>query len=253
MKSRQYYLNYQAELAGSPPARRAERLGFQKLATLIDRFAPRAESCILDVGCGGGFLAHFLDLRSHTLFGLELNPELATVASRQYRGVVVADLEDPWPLVSERVDVVVARAVLEHVFDYHDVLNEANRVLTPGGLLLVEVPNLGYWREVRKLLLGKQPHWTRAMEHLHAWTERFLRALLQAHGFRCVWVECDRLGLPFFRQRPWPWLERVCARWGNTLIFAGRKDEHTRVVEAQLARMYRKTRPLSSRWVEVLE
>jgi hypothetical protein len=45
----------------------------------------------------------------------------------------------------------------------------------------------------------------------------------------------------------------VCARWGNTLIVASQKHSERQVVDYRLAGMYRKTRPLYRRWVEVLE
>ncbi len=227
-------------------------MGLEKLTELIARFAPAARR-VLDVGCGAGVLSHFLDPDSHDLFGLELSQELAARALRRYRGVAVADLEEPWPLADGCVDVVAARAVLEHVFDYHALLNEANRTLTDGGLLLVEVPNLGYWRELRKLLVGKQPHWARDMQHVHVWTKRFLCQLLQAHGFTRLSVECDRLKLPLLAGWRWRWLERVWARWGNTLIVASRRDRRVRVVDFRLAGLHGKTRPVGSRWVEVLD
>lgn len=254
MRLRQYYREYGADLSEAPPQKREDRLGYEKLASLLARFAPAqgAKPRVLDIGCAAGVLAGFLEPGAYVLFGLELNLDLARRAAERHHGVVVADLEAPWPLADGGVEVVVARAVLEHVFDYHHLLNEANRVLASEGLLLVEVPNLGYWREVRRLLLGKHPHWARSMQHLHVWTKRFLCDLLEAHGFGRVWVDCDRLRLPFFRKLSWSWLERVCARWGSTLIVVSRKVRQVRVVDSRLARRYGKKKHLNRRWVEVL-
>ena len=254
MRLRRYYREYQAGKSQSLPLSREESLGYEKLVPLIPRFAPAdvPVSRVLDVGCGAGLLGGFLEPDAHVLIGLELNPELARRAAERYDGLALADLDEPWPLAEGCVEVVVARNVLEHVFDYHHLLNEANRVLVPEGVLAVVVPNLSHWRDVRKLLLGKQPHWGRSMQHLHVWTKRFLCELLEAHGFSRLWVDCDQLRLPFLRTFSWAWLERVWARWGNLLIVASRKVREVRVVDSRLAHRYTKSKHLNPRWIEVL-
>jgi len=54
---------------------------------------------------------------------------------------VGADLNYPLPFRDEVFDVVVARAVLEHLLRPYDCLLELRRVMKKGGRLLIIVPN----------------------------------------------------------------------------------------------------------------
>ena len=54
---------------------------------------------------------------------------------------VIADLNAPWPFEDDSVGVIRAYHVLEHLDDPIHFFNEAYRVLSPGGFLLIEVPS----------------------------------------------------------------------------------------------------------------
>lgn len=57
---------------------------------------------------------------------------------------VIADLMNPWPFEDDSVGVLRAYHVLEHLPDTIHFMNEAYRVLAPGGLLLIEVPSTNH-------------------------------------------------------------------------------------------------------------
>lgn len=67
---------------------------------------------------------------------------------------ILHDLEQPLPLPDSSHDHVVLINVLEHVFNYQQLLAEAQRVVRPGGSVIVVVPYLfpyhpspsDYWR-----------------------------------------------------------------------------------------------------------
>ena len=227
MKLREYYLGYRSAQAAEADYSAGDLVRIEKGARLIrEATAARPGPLrVLDIGCGPGTLHRFLDRARYHLVGTELNSVLCREAARHYRAVVQLDLEAAWALGDETVDAVFAAALLEHIFDYHAVLNECNRVLRAGGLIVVEVPNLGYWKEVRKLLLRKHPHWASDMQHLHMWTEGKLVRVLTWHGFRVVHRECDSLNLPLLKRNRF--LERRLSSWGRNLIVGAVRERKT--------------------------
>lgn len=55
---------------------------------------------------------------------------------------ILHDLEQPLPLPDKSFDHVLLINVLEHIFDYQQLLNEAIRVVRPGGSIVIVVPFL---------------------------------------------------------------------------------------------------------------
>jgi 2-polyprenyl-3-methyl-5-hydroxy-6-metoxy-1,4-benzoquinol methylase len=98
---------------------------------------------VLDVGCGRGLLLEQLRRRGWDVQGTELSEQSAAYP-RDVLGIPVhvgdlADLAFP----ADHFDAVVMWHVLEHVPDPQVVLAEVARILKPGGIFLVAVPNFG--------------------------------------------------------------------------------------------------------------
>jgi SAM-dependent methyltransferase len=55
---------------------------------------------------------------------------------------IVADLETPLPITDSSFDAAVLINVLEHIFEYRQLLAEVARVLVPGGTIVIVVPYL---------------------------------------------------------------------------------------------------------------
>ncbi len=53
---------------------------------------------------------------------------------------IIADLKNV-PLVSESMELAVSNSVLEHIYDYNAVIDEAHRILAVGGYFYLCVPN----------------------------------------------------------------------------------------------------------------
>ena len=205
---------------------------------------------LLDLGCGVGPLRPWLGPEEFRITGLELSAEAAEAARANYDACEVCDVESPWPIGPASLDGVHAGAILEHVIDWNAPLNHANRCLRDAGLLVAAVPNLRHWKEIRKLIVGKQPHWIRSMAHLHAYTPRFLRELVTMHGFEVTRMEADMVKLPLLSDR-WRWVRRVFAGIGSVLILTARLGRRVRVEDAAKAWQFPDHKRLGKRFIEV--
>jgi len=101
---------------------------------------------ILDVGCGGGFLAEAFASDGANVYGLDLSPNSLQTA-RDHAGKkglclrVVSGRAECLPYASGVFDAVVLADVLEHLEDFKTAIAESSRVLRQGGFLLYETVN----------------------------------------------------------------------------------------------------------------
>ena len=118
-----------------------------------------APARILDVGCGDGFATSVAARRNsaHHFVGLDWSVPSLTQAAARGLTVLRAGLDAPLPVRSASVDVVIMSEVIEHLVDTDSAVEEAHRVLRPGGSLLLSTPNLAAWYNRGLLALGIQP------------------------------------------------------------------------------------------------
>jgi SAM-dependent methyltransferase len=135
-------------------AMRNERRATQKRMMEHDPLA-----CLLDCGCREGHNTRELAERvgAQHVIGLDLNIDALRQSSQRDIAPVRANLNFSIPLASERVDVIVASDVLEHLVDPATFVAEMYRVLRPGGYVMLDTPNLASWHNVFALMLGMQP------------------------------------------------------------------------------------------------
>ena len=148
----------------SPAARSvlSSRLGYRHLPSVSLTWRDRVEKALrlrrflnafppflgaghlLDVGCATGrFLSQMSALGWETS-GIEFDPEAAAKALQVTPRIFVGDpTEAPFP--DHHFDVITAFHVLEHLPDPLGTLRNMIRWMAPGGLIIVEVPNIGGW------------------------------------------------------------------------------------------------------------
>lgn len=112
----------------------------------IKRLHPNAES-VLDIACGGGFLSNSLAPHFDRVCGIDASESSLEVAKKHDRtGKVVYQTADAYelPFEDNQFDVVCLMDFLEHVEKPKKVIQEANRVLKPGGLLFYHTFNRNF-------------------------------------------------------------------------------------------------------------
>lgn len=97
---------------------------------------------VLDFGCGGGFFLRICRELGADVQGIEPSPHGAEITREQAIPVFEGSLESF--LVAhgdERFDVITSNHVIEHVPDPVSTLAGLRRLLAPGGIMTIAVPN----------------------------------------------------------------------------------------------------------------
>lgn len=157
------------------------------LTLLIERALPR-NGHILEAGCGLGQYVVLLRERGYTAMGVDWSLEALRRCRKAMPAtpVAVTDL-GALGVKDAVVAAYVSLGVVEHDPKGPDrILEEAHRVLAPGGSLLLSVPYLNGGRCLLRPYLARRQTRIRGEGgefYQYAFTRREVRALLQARGF----------------------------------------------------------------------
>jgi len=177
--------------------------------------AGRSEISMCDLGCGDGELTTRIAgaVGATHVDVVEVHPPHVALAEQRGYRVTRSDLNGAIALSDATFDLVIANQVIEHLYDTEHFLDEAIRILKPGGTLIVSTENPASWHNIGALLIGWQQFslsnvssrrsgignpfslapaasgWVFPMQHHRLFTPRALRELLELHGLsgvRCL-------------------------------------------------------------------
>jgi SAM-dependent methyltransferase len=183
----QYQIHYSKQFPPEPiePSRR------QMLTSVVTRARGLASpGRLLDVGCGGGHLMAAARAEGWRPIGTDLSPEACRTA--RATAPVVHATADALPFRAGTLDAVTLVNVLDHTTRPRAVVGEAARVLRPGGLLIVRVPNGTFHTRCIRVLgsLGPWARWrswdTYPILHLFSFGPVALRRLVERGGFEVL-------------------------------------------------------------------
>ncbi len=152
---------------------------------LLDEVRPGDR--VLDLGCGDGAFTAAVAQAGATPVGIEVARAALGRARTRHPALDfrLAPIDGPLPLEDCSFDLVWASEVIEHVADTARWLSEVRRVLVPRGRLLLTTPAHGRLR----IALGGIERFSEPLgDHLHLYTRRSLRAVLDELGFGDVEV-----------------------------------------------------------------
>jgi 2-polyprenyl-3-methyl-5-hydroxy-6-metoxy-1,4-benzoquinol methylase len=186
-----------------------------------------ADKVVLDVGCGGGFVAERLKSQGCQITGIDNDEVLLRRAQTVCSEVIRHDLEAVDTLVvSKRFDVVVMADILEHLRAPEKLLAKAKSWLRPNGFVVISIPNVAHVSVRGKLLLGHFDYTTYGIldqTHLRFFTRRTFASFLDASGYKIT----DSIAVGRFpilsRFEGSMWFRRLeaaaAARWPNGFAF----------------------------------
>lgn len=96
---------------------------------------------LLELGCGTGKNTAFLAEIAPHVYALDFSEGMLAHAQRRITAAHVtlgmADVTQAWPVANQRVDLVVANLILEHVADLGHIFRQANRCLAADGRFFI--------------------------------------------------------------------------------------------------------------------
>ena len=143
---------------------------------------------LLDIGTHCGFFLRTARNQGWDLYGIEPSPTNAALAREHFGLNVQTGYLEDGAFPAEFFDVVTLIDVLEHVPTPVALLQTVRRVLKPGGLLFVKVPNV-HWNLLKYRLLSKSP-WRGSFdffdgrEHVVQYSQATLTKLLAQAGLQ---------------------------------------------------------------------
>ncbi|MPZ97814.1 MAG: methyltransferase domain-containing protein [Dehalococcoidia bacterium] len=134
------------EVAAAPPSEARIAHAHQYASQIVDRFALDARSFVIQAGSHNGYLLrNFVERDIHCL-GIEAAPDLAAAAveagvptlARPFREALAEELAAS----GRQADLLIANDVLPVADDLKDLLAGIERLLRPGGVAVLEFPDL---------------------------------------------------------------------------------------------------------------
>ncbi|HEY1793738.1 MAG TPA: class I SAM-dependent methyltransferase [Opitutaceae bacterium] len=185
-----YWTARQTSHHGLPGIRERARLDLPErcvhwLNYLLSHQLPPAR--VLEVGCAHGGYVALMRWAGFEADGTELNPDVAKIAEDIFGVRAFAGTVESLPLKAESFEVIVLNDVIEHLPDPLSTLTHCARLLTSGGIFVIQTPeykeHLSY-EDLQKSENLFLKHMARMQdEHLYLFSRRSAGMLLSRLGF----------------------------------------------------------------------
>ncbi|GAB4570708.1 MAG: hypothetical protein Kow0077_05450 [Anaerolineae bacterium] len=201
----------------------------KRVRTIFEWVDPQDDDVILDCACGRGFYLNMFRYASRArLVGLELERDIIRKAQRNVGHLDGITLTQGniyhLPFADDYFDAVILSEILEHVADDVAGLREVWRVLKPGGVVAITVPNANYpflWDPINKTLetlfrthIQNGPLAGIWANHVRLYERDELREAVLAAGFA---VEAERA----FTHYSFPFIHNLVYGLGKPLLESG--------------------------------
>ena len=163
---------------------------------LLERI-PADAKAILEIGCGEGALGAALKQRQKCrVVGIELDRDAAAKARKRLDDVFQGDVIEIVALIHQEFDWIVGGDIVEHLTEPWPFLSDLRRISTPGGRLLLSIPNIANASIVADLLSGRFDYVYMGLTcagHLRFFTRRSIEDMLAIAGWTVESIEPQQL------------------------------------------------------------
>lgn len=156
---------------------------------MADEFRHRPkDSAVLEVGCGDGSFTKELAKHSNNVVAIDISESQLAENAERLKGITFKqhDCAERFPFETASFDVIWCSEVLEHLFGPKFALCEMNRLLKPGGRLLVTVPYHGRLKNLLIAMFNFDEHYTPSNPHIRFYTPNTISRITREAGFTGV-------------------------------------------------------------------
>jgi 2-polyprenyl-3-methyl-5-hydroxy-6-metoxy-1,4-benzoquinol methylase len=168
---------------------RTRRFGQERVRLMSDQLPGVASPRYLDVGCSTGFVVEAARDAGWNAVGIDLNPSAIEFGKTRGLDLHAVALEDA-AFEPESFDAVSLFDVLEHLLDPVRTLRACTRLLRPGGIVFLYVPN---YDSASRMLMGKDAHFIWPTHHLNYYTPATIRDLMTREALDTVYLATEGL------------------------------------------------------------
>src|ERR1700742_5078565 len=171
---------------------------------LLSMLSKDNNRCILDLGCGNGYIANYLIKQGYNVYGTDASEGGITIAKQENPDrFFLQDLTTgklPVELQNLKFDTVISTEVIEHLYDPEGFIDFCKSSLQPKGEIIISTPYHGYLKNLMLSVFNKwdthlSPTWDGG--HIKFWSKNTLGQLLVDKGFTIITFKgCGRV--PYF-------------------------------------------------------
>ncbi|MFZ0694639.1 MAG: methyltransferase domain-containing protein, partial [Alphaproteobacteria bacterium] len=136
---------------------------------------------MIDVGCGGGFMAEAMRRLGGRAIGIDISPRAIAYARNHFPSVdFTCEILEDFQNRGRMFDFVYCSEVIEHVANAERFAAALAQICRAGGYLFITTPDIGHWHVPKDLVswpLVDPPR------HVRYFNTANLRMLLERHGF----------------------------------------------------------------------
>ncbi len=123
---------------------------------------------VIDLSAGTGYICKMFEDAGVNVMGYELFPEENKFFSKPLQKI---DLQQTFPIEPERADIVICAETIEHLPNQFFLFQEVQRILKPGGVLILTTPNTSSMRSRFSQFLMESEHYSEpAPNEINAFT-----------------------------------------------------------------------------------
>jgi SAM-dependent methyltransferase len=153
---------------------------------------PHKGGKLLEIGCSSGDFLQKAREAGYSVTGIDYSAETASFTQYHH------GLKDVFPFTiqelsalnpDEKYDIIAFFQVLEHIDDIPDFIGCIKKLLKPGGIVAVSVPNRDRWRIQSERFFREI--WDLPPCHLTRWNTSSLEKVFKGYGFTAVTAEVE--------------------------------------------------------------